>query len=532
MKARSTSRPRTAPGTIPYLAFARARAAYALTADPKAAEADLMRALRGPHDLAAEAWFFRARLALDANDFAAARSAARRAIEAGGDLRRAEAVGIELSIRAGAFADAASALDARATSGKKRMFSAQERLKPEAGDLRLVAMAKLKAGDTRTAARLLDEAATPGDENRTRLLAALAKWTNGDGAQAYALAAMQLASAPNDWMALDLAAALARDLGRDDEADAHLGRLATERPDLAALRRLARDNDFDAAFSAFSELTSASHGGVASALAGDDKGFPGSLLEPSATDRNAAALAAAMTANDEAAMRLHARPMLEGDHALGLALAGEAYARLGDVVRADNALGKAAAAAPSFFAPVKTRARLFAEQGSNAAALDLLRDFQKRNPASDRARLALGVLEATMGADGAAVKSFAALPAEMVFADAEAATLYAVAAVSAGASATDQMLAAARSAASSLVLGRIYASIGDTANAAHEFRKALIVDPLSTQSPALYHAAMRALGREEEATSLLTEIVRRRPDAAGAALALKSDEAGGEPAKL
>lgn len=503
----------SAPAADPYLAFARARAIYALTADASAADDNLRSALRGPETLAAEAWLFRARIALDANDFDAAEAAARRALEAGAGRPRADRVGVEAAIRKGDFTAAATLLDDAAKDRKSRRLGAE--------DYRLAAMLKLKTGDARSAARLLDMAPPDGDA-RSALLTALAKSLNGETAQAYGLATGVLAKAPNDWMARDMAAAIARDLGRADEANDHLARLSAVRPALAALRRLQQDGDHDAAFRSMAHLKDAGATGVVAALLGEGA-VADAPVEPADAEKHAAALAVAMNAGDEVAMRRGAHASSRTQSALALAIAGAAYARLGDGRRADEVFSKASLLSLEFFAPVKERARHYAESMRAVAAADLLRNFEKRNPGHIDARLEIAVLEARMGAAGAAVKSFAALPAETVFAEEETGLAYAEAANTVGGAARQSVIVAAQSAATNQVLGKVFERLGEDENAARAFRSALIETPESAEIAALYHAAMVRLGRTDEAASLL----EARRGGNGAAAAPNSRETAG-----
>jgi tetratricopeptide (TPR) repeat protein len=513
----------------PYLAYARARAAYALTGDPFAAAEDLARALRGPAELTADAWLFRARLALDANDFETAEAAARRAAEAGADQRSVEAVSIEKSVRTGDLQSAATRLAARMKDAKGAAAGKLE------NDFRLAAMVNLKAGDAESAVRLVAEGRLAGamDAN-ARLLAALAKWMGGDEAQAYSLASGVLAAAPENWTAIDLAAAIARDLGRNDEADALLGRLTARRPALALARRYGdgvSSTDLDEAYAQFAVLDEdLASGGVAAALLGADRNMPALIKEPGASVRMAASLAKAINENDARGMRKAALAAVDGyGGILTIALAGEAFRRIGDFDRADDAFARVSAAKPGFFAPLGARARLFVDRGNRAAALGLLREFLAVNPANREARLAMAILESESGAAQAAVASFSSLAPEDVFADEAAAVSYARAALQAGPAALERMLAHATAGATpKRLLGRIYSVIGDDERASAALRLALIADPAGDELPGEYFASMERLGRGEEAKTLLAEIVRRRPDARGAgdALAAAGDEIG------
>jgi predicted Zn-dependent protease len=198
-------------------------------------------------------------------------------------------------------------------------------------------------------------------------------------------------------------------------------------------------------------------------------------------------------------------------------LVGAAFSRLGDEERAERALTAASAAAPDFFAPVSWRALVLRERGDVAAASAVLRSFLKTHDNDARGLLQLAAIDAGRGNAADAVASFARIAPSVVFADDDAAALYARAARQAGPGALRAMLAAARDgAASAKTLGQVSLAAGDDEGAASALRRALIGDPADADLSPLYLEAMTRLGRVEEAHSLLSEIVRQRPEAATA----------------
>lgn len=503
----------------PYLSYARARAAYALTADAKAASADLARALRGPVALAADAWLFRARLALDENDLDAAEAAARRAIEAGGDKWRADAVFVEQAIRSNDLEKAAQRLKERA---KRRRGAIA------ADDYRLAAMIALRNGDARAAAGLVGDARRRGgNSDHLRLLAALAKWRAGDSAQAASLIDEQLAVAPSDWMALDLGAAIARSSGRIEESKSLLARLQQQRAALALYRSIDRRADgaaLDGAYDALQRVNDDLSGGVFAALLGAGAAAPATLREPDDDARNLTALALALNASDTRQMRLATNTLASSASPLAQTLVGAAFDKLGDAARAERAFVAASAATPDFFAPVSLRAAALAERGDKAGAVLLLRAFLKTHDKDARALLQLAAIEAASGDAVGAAASFARIEPSVVFADGKMAALYAEAARKAGPDALRAMLATARGgAASAKTLGRVSLAAGDDEAAASALRRALLGDPADADLAPLYLEAMTRLGRIEEAHSLLSEIVRQRPEAAGTGEILSAD---------
>lgn len=152
-------------------AYYRARASYAAGYDAQGLE-ELQSALRAG-GVEAEAWMLRVRMALDANDFATAATASRRAVEAKAPASAMRALSIEAMIRSGAFDDAVAALgDVRKDASR-----------PENGFLRVfLAAARGDFGDAANRLRAVEPALarTP----RGRLLTAMVREGAGDIAQA------------------------------------------------------------------------------------------------------------------------------------------------------------------------------------------------------------------------------------------------------------------------------------------------------------------------------------------------------------
>lgn len=497
-------------GENPYLAYARARASYALTGDGGGVTKDVSTALRGPQALAGEAWLFRARVALDVNEFNGAEAAARRALEAGAAPARVELIGIEKAVRAGDLRTAAEKLEARS----RRLRGVVD---PE--DFRLAAMIKLRAGEAGGAVRLIDRQRGAATEYaRARLVAALAKRLVGDDAQAWTLVSSHLASAPKDWAGLDLAAAIARDLGRNEDADRLLVRLAKERPALAVVRKVqAGEASPDAIFEKLIAIEGDfSTKGAASALLGPGVSIRG-IEEARSGEFAIIDLASAISANDQRRMRTGALSILKGKSSpLALALAGSAFIALDDAANARRSLTLSSEAAPDFLAPVLLRADLHVREGAYADAAALLREFLTRHESDDRARLALAKIEAGSGDAGLASASFAAMPPKEVFALEETAVLYGQAAKAAGGEALAAMLKSARAnAPSARILGSALAAAGDDPGAAEALKKAVIAEPGDDELARRYFEIMTALGRAGEAQSLVDEIGRRRNRDAG-----------------
>lgn len=496
----------------PYAAFirVRARAGAGGGLDRDA----LALATRGPADLAREAWLLRARVALDASDFATADASLKRAAEAGAGKARIEPFRIERQIRAGDQAAAAAALAARAKSLASVASGRSEHFLDYEG-LRLSAMLALRAGNGREAARLSDRANLGAPGGRDAPLAAFAKWSAGDSAQAAAIISAHLRAAPGDWIARDLAAALAFDRGDIKEAEAQLDALAAANAPLAAFRRMSRAlalREFDKAYASAADLSDqAPLFGAAAALLGEGALVP-LLPEPVDADRALAALGAAA---DARATRAAAAKLLALRRApIDLTAAAAALGRAGRDDEAAALAFDAGRAVGNFFAPVALRAALLETKGRNAEALGHLEVFAARNPGHAPVRLVRARLLLRLDDVEAAVAAFAAIDPAAVFADEPAAFDYARAAALAGEPWRQSMLDAAKvSTAPGEGLGRLLEAAGDDASAAEAYRDALINNPDSADLAGAYRAVMARQGRSADADALFSAIAKRRPGA-------------------
>ncbi len=513
----------------PYAAFirVRARAASGGGLDRQT----LALATRGPAELAREAWLLRARAALNESDFATADASFRRAAEAGASTARLEPFKIERDIRAGKTMEAAAALAARARSLAATAVGRGDIL-PDFEGLRLAAMLAMRAGDGREAARLADRAnlGTPGGPDAA--LAALAKWMAGDGAQAETILAAHLRAAPGDFIARDLAAALAFEFGKERIGQAHLAALERSHPGLGAFRRLKRAEymgDLDAAYASLDGLygegpilgAGATLLGVGAAIA--------RLPEPLEADRALGALGAA--ANQRAARAAVTALLDRRRSAVDLAAAAATLARVGALEEAAALAFDASSASPSFFAPVALRAAVLETAGRAAEALGHLDVFAARHRGHAGVRLSRARLLFRQGEIEASATAFSTVDPRLVFADDGAALDYARAAAAAGDPWREVMIAAAEAATPSPAqLARLLDAAGADAGAAEAYRDALVDHPDSTDLAGAYRAVMVRLGREAEADALLAVISRRRP--LGAASAAANEPAIRENANL
>lgn len=506
----------------PYAAFIRVRAR---AGSGGGLDRDALRlATRGPAALAREAWLLRARAALDASDLATADASFKRAAEAGASKARIEPLKIERDIRAGKAGAAAAALAARADS-LAALASARGEMLPDYEGLRLAAMLALRAGDGREAARLADRAnlATPGGQEAP--LAALAKWMAGDRAQAAAIVAVHLRAAPGDWIARDIAAALAFEAGATKEGETHLAELEKSNARLAAFRRLARAQtlrDFDTAYASVAPMSGeAPILGAAAALLGGGALIP-RLPEPAEADRALAMLAAAP--DQRSARAAVARLLAMRRSPIDLAAGAATLARVGVDDEAAALAFDASRAADHFFAPVALRAGLLEKTGREAEALGSLEIFAARNAGHSPARIARARLFYRLDDIEAAVAAFAATDPAAIFADDEAGLDYALASTLAGDPWRGAMIAAAKaSLPAGERLGRLLEAAGDDTAAAEVYRDALIDHPDSANLARAYRKAMERRGRGEDAEALFATIARRRPAAPGPAVL----EAGG-----
>lgn len=495
----------------PYAAFIRVRALAGLGGglDRDA----LAQATRGPNDLAREAWLLRARAALDVNDFATVDASLKRASESGAAAARLEAYRIERDIRAGEAARALEALDARAR-GLARTAAARGEAIPDYEGWRLSAMLALRAGDGREAGRLADRALLAAPGGRDAPLGALAKWTAGDAAQARSILSAHLRAVPGDWVAHDLAAAIAHAEGKRAAGDAQIAALAALQPRLAAFRRFQlaiADRKFDAAISAVSGFSGdAPPAGAGAALVGPGAALP-FLPEPLRAD---AALAALAAATDTRSVRKAAAALLDLRRSpVDLAVTATALARVGDATGAAKHAREAAAAAGDFFAPVALQSTLAEAAGRDLEALALHDEFLAANPQRPDAALSRALLLARTAPPRAAAEAFAALDPDLAFSSDKAALAYAKAATSAGEEARAKMLEAASGRLSPARLAPVREAALDDAGAAIAWREALIAAPLAEGLAERYRAAMARQGRQAEADAFLAVVARRSSNA-------------------
>jgi hypothetical protein len=470
-------------------------------------------------DARGEAWLFRARLALDADDAAAARAAARRAREAGASASEIDAVEIETLLRAGAREAARAALAElnAARDGGGGPLTA-----------RLQVHLDICAGAANEAARRLRDIAPLVEAAPYGLLfisrvATLA----ADDAQGEAALAAALAAAPGNPVLLAAAHERRVRARRFGEAEDVALRLAGVDRDRAALARVAAalaEDDADTA--------------AAAALGAED------FAEPAATDAfvfgaGCGADASAAAARARAVRLLAGAESARGELRAGAAdaaraleaeatepaaqlLAGEIRLALGDDAAAGAAFERARAARPGSARARIGRVRIAARAGAFAAAADALPPEHAATPAAAAARAralaaagrivegaaALAPFAAALGGDlddaAAAVAIF------MAAGDAQSAGIVAEAARRARPDAADSVRILA-------VAGRAAAAIGAA-------RAGLIADPRSEERALLYANVMKSAGRADEAGAFISELAARSGDNVALAAARRALE--------
>ena len=505
----------------PAAAFLRARALYALDPRKGSESAALLRAAFAAEDLAAAAWLFRARIALDANDAGVALSALNRAAEAGAAPGGVTPLRAEARLRAGELTPV--------------VLSAGASLQP--AEAQLAGLRAMVRGDYREAVRAFDSIADwLAPQPRGDVLRGLAKLAAGDRAQGAQLLAAYARRSPNDWVARDALVIERAAAGDIAGARRELAVLSELRPAAGALRRaaLARaQTDETNAHSTFNETVYEALRTAAAAsdltavttaqafLFGEDLfDLDGAAASPSADGLYASLLA--MSLNGPAGERLARRNALADafERAAAarrtpahLAIAALAFRAVGDAPRALALLDEALEAAPDFIAAGVLRAEILAEVGELEAARNALSSLLEAAPSFDAARLAL-VRLLYEGGDASAALAVAA-PAQTRFAvDPAAARLYADVAERAGDMKALRAFAseAAKAQGPTVLAGELLLRAGRAAPAADVLRRALSAalksgetDRIETAS-GLYWRAMSALDRESEARALLDHL--------------------------
>lgn len=497
-----------------------ARALYGL-GDADAAAEFLSKALRARDGVLGDAWLFRARMALDANDLGAAAGALARAREAAAPERILALFDSEVLLRAGDFAAARAALPVplrRKNSRKAPVIDAQ----------REYALARIDAaaGDYLSAARRIRaiKPALAGEPNGA-LVAGLIHEGSRDIAQAESQYRSALTLAPNDAALLDALAAMLTKTKRYDEALAVAERLQTAAPSLGALRRMtifAALGDEDRVLAAARRIDRAGIAPTAAAVAFG--------VNSKAAKEDAARLAKSITlAGAATALQQGGAKAAETADVLtafstdpvALALAGDLYFAAGDDAAAAADFDRALALAPHFEAALEGRLRAHIREGDLGDAETWLFSVIATDADNRAARVALARL---LRKDGREFEAAAALSpvANRLFERPRDALLYGdlLASIGAAAEVEDFARKARHNSATAPLAAEILARAGRLDSAGLAARDALLDSPEDESRGEDFASLMIELGRTSEATVFANGLLARRPGAMGAQRAL------------
>jgi len=473
-------------------------------------------ALRAGGESLGDAWLFRARLALDANDFAAAKAAAARARESGAPAREIAAADIEGLIRGGDFTEASAAISALKAKTKRR-----DGPKDPLPDY-LAALLEASRGDYVAAARGLRALdrwldGLPGGP----LLLAMVQDRAGDSAQAERRFRALLAETPKNPFVL--AASLDRLIaaGRLEEARQLVDRAGPRTsPATEGFLRLAYAqgaDDHDAAVAAAKTLAAARVPpspaeivfGPHSQAAREDRARYEST-------RALAEAARVLLTGDARAAGKAARA--HDDPSLGPAMAGlvgELYLAAGEDERAAAVFDRALTIAPNLLTALKGRVRVAVREGDLAYAETLLGDAVEASPDFVAARELLARMFLVSGRPKDAAAVLAPVEEEL-FVWPDGALLYASALQDAG---EDRMLVRfaqklnrVHPADPATVTVLDWAGLYDAAAGAA--REALLKAPQDIPLREAYRRLMKKAGRASESVSFLDALAERTAEEA------------------
>ena len=491
--------------------FVIARSAYAL-GEKEAAQDRLKSALRNLGSNAGEAWMFRARMAIDGDEYALARSAGARALETGVSEDRVEALGIETLIRKGELDQAERALSSRKSRLQNRFSTTTAAF--DLQGLYLEAEMLNARNKTVEAARAF-EVISPWLKNEIRgpLRLAAINWKAGDLAQAAALLKDYLQETPNDWVGLDLYAAFFAATGDFDTAFNAIEQLSIEEPSLGQFRRFKTElaaKSYDSAYATIFDASLAEEGReliTAQQFLFGDHGHASTEVEQYTW------LATLVRENDVNGAIAFA-DNTAGSKPLEFVLTGAAYLRASDFQNAVIMFDRALKVAPDFHQALthRTLADIYIEEYANARKR--LTAILEDNPDDISARMLLARVLRVENKVGNAVallesheNALLAVPQNALFyADLLQKT-------DATAQLTSFSDLARRAAPEALSTARLVEMSGRLSEAAKAYRAALLAEPDDGARARNYGRIMESLGRELEAISLLDTLVRRNPDA-------------------
>ena len=490
--------------------FVVARSAYAL-GEKEAAQERLKSAIRSLGPNAGEAWVFRARMAIDGDENALARSAGARALEAGVSEERVEALEIETLIRKGKLDQAARALSSRKIRLQNR-FNAAATF--DLQGLYLEAELLNARNETVEAARLF-ELISPWLKHEIRgpLKLAAVNWAAGDHAQAAALLKDYLQETPNDWVSLDLYAAFFAARGDFDAAFDAIQQLLIEKPSLGQFRRFRTELAADAYDRAYATIFEASFDDEGDGLTTAKQFLFGAQRQASAEIEQYVRLAALVRESDKDSAVASASNY-SGNNPLEFVLTGAAHLRASKIKNATAMFDRALKVAPDFHQALTHRilADIYTEEYANARKR--LTAILDDNPEDISARMLLArVLRVENKTDNAV--ALLESHENALLATPESALFYAdlLQIVDARAQLTSFSDLARRTAPEALSTAVLIKMSGRLSEAAKAYRAALLASPDDGARARDYGRIMQTLGREREAISLLDTLVRRNPAA-------------------
>ncbi len=506
--------------------FLAARSAYAL-GDEAAALRDVRLLLQSDiRRLGGAVWALRARLALDENDFAVARSSVKRALEYGYDPLRADAYMIETALREGDLKTVREALKARNARFASQHVRGGVSGRQDSDGVNLAAILRLHEGAPVDAQRLLSGGSTMGAGlSRGVLLRVLANYRAGDARQALALLERRLNRAPKDWAALDLSTDLAIRSGDHIRAEELADRLEVINPLLAEFRRFqlaALKSDFNAAYKAVQSAEAdakftpnTSHSFILGPSVDDLSQFEDFLSL--ANGRYVEKLKAPQTNDGPLSLLarvLHSEDLLRQqrpDAAVGLL---------------DDVLNKAA----SFDHALLLRTLADVARGEVSSAQSRLQMHLAQNAKHTSARIWLSRLHVVSGDRDEAINQLANIINEVL--NTPHTVQFYVSLLSQNGTA-EQLegfrKTAAKDMGDSPFKARTLAFLGDTKAAVAVSRRLLFADPSAPGRAKAYSVYMQQLGKEKEAMALLRAILKRNPSALDILTEIERLESGAPP---
>ena len=489
--------------------FIAARSAYAL-GQTEAAQNRLKSVLRNLGSNAGEVWMFRARMALDGNEYALARSAGARALEAGVSQDRIEAIEIEILIRKGDLDQATRALASR--KARLQQQAGGQKTALDVQGLYLEAQLFNAKDETIKAARAFD-VISPWLKHKTRgpLQLAAVNWKAGDRAQAATLLKDYLQETPNDWVSLDLYTAFFTATGDFEAAFDAVRRLTIETPSLAQFRRFNAELAAGAYDRAYETIFDANPVGEAASIVTSQQ-FLFGADQTAAVALKRYSILAALARKGE----LETAEFVEvaEENPLGLVLMGATHLRASEFENATVMFDRALKTAPDFQQALthRTLADVYTEKYADARKR--LTELLDENPENISARMLLArVLRVEAKSDNA----IALLESHesALLASSEDALLYADLLQEKGARA--QLISfsdlARRTAPEAPFTARLVEMSGRLSEAAKTYRAVLLAAPDDGARARAYGRIMEKLERQREAISLLDTLVRRNPEA-------------------